>query len=210
MKITWKGTNYGQIGFHVELDEYDATPPVKALLMDQSPIIRNAEREAIAAYLAFGRWVSGDLHLPHKCGPNTAAAIEQDLVHVQVRPGPIEYYPKPLEIGIRDVSVRIGGHPSVSDLPSIQILRSSEWSGSVRGLQSIAVASNAFALDSFDMRGVLAIRAQLAVAVLFAADLSADTLVLPSSIPLAEKTRLTALLLAARLGARFEQESGLG
>lgn len=96
MKITWKSTEYGQFGFHAELDEYDGTPPVSSLLLDHSPQSINPEREAIAGYLAFGHWASRDLHLPHKLGPNTATAIEADLKHIAIRPSPSSITPRPL------------------------------------------------------------------------------------------------------------------
>lgn len=203
MRITWKSTHYGQVGLHAELDEYDATPPVDALLMDHAPMLKNPEREGIAAYLAFGRWVSGDLALPHKIGPNTAAAIERDLELVHVRPRPIEYYPKPLEIGVREVSVHFE-HAGDSCGSSITVLPASRWSGSIRGLQSVSVASNAIAFDDSLSGSFRSVRARLAIAVLFAADVSANTLVVRGDlIAGTERHRIEALLLSTRLGVRY-------
>lgn len=206
MKVSWKSTNYGQTGFHIDqLGEYDATPPVDALLLDRAPRTLNPERQAIAAYLAFSPWVSGDFTLPQRLGPNTAAAIERDLEHVQVRPAPVEYYPKPLEVGIREVSVVVDQMGHRGSGAFINVLRASEWAGSIRGLQSIAVASNAFALDAASSTDLESVRARLAVAVLFAGDLSADSLALPDrpDLPASEREALRSLLLAARLGLRF-------
>lgn len=205
MKITWKGTNYGQVGFHTELQEYDAVPPVDSLVMDHAPATMNLEREAMAAYLAFGHWTSGDLQLPHRLGPNTAAAIERDMKHVPVRPSPVEYYPKPLELGIRNVHVGFDAVNIRNDMPSIAVLPASEWSGSMRGLASLAVASNAFVLDlAASTDTTQTIRSRLSVALLFAGDLSADTLIVAGdNIPQAERDRLKALLLAVRLGLQF-------
>lgn len=201
MKITWKGTLSGQVGFHAELQEYDAVPPVESLLLDHAPVTMNPEREAVAAYLAFGHWSSGDLQLPHRLGPNTAAAIERDMRHVAVRPSPIEYYPKPLELGIRDVRVGFDASYVRDDIAAIAVLPGSGWTGSVRTLHSIAVASNAFALDVAASQGYPAIRAKLAVAVLFAADMSADSLsIADNELPESEKARLRELLLSVRLG----------
>ncbi|MGP9613502.1 hypothetical protein ACT3TE_09605 [Brachybacterium sp. AOP42-B2-9] len=203
MKISWKSTNYGQTGFHVDkLGEYDATPPVDALLLDRAPRTLNPERQAIAAYLAFSPWISGELHLPQRLGPNTAAAIERDLAHVQVRPAPVEYYPKPLEVGLREVSVVLDELGHSGNGAFINVVRASEWAGSLRGLQSIVVSSNAFALDSAASTETPSIRARLAVAVLFAGEISADILVLPQGLALsdAELDSLRSLLLAARLG----------
>lgn len=165
----------------------------------------NLEREAIAAYLAFGHWTSGDLQLPHRLGPNTAAAIERDMKHVSVRPSPIEYYPKPLEIGTREVHVGFNESNLSQDVPSISILAASHWTGAIRSLSSIAVASNAFAFDfATSSERTQSIRAQLAVAVLFAGDMSADTFIMNGSrIPEHERERIAALLLAVRIGVQF-------
>ncbi|GAA0037286.1 hypothetical protein [Brevibacterium metallidurans] len=205
MKVTWKGTNYGQVGFHTELQEYDAVPPVDSLLMDHAPAFVNPEREAMAAYLAFGHWTSGDLQLPHRLGPNTATAIENDMKHVPVRPSPVEYYPKPLELGIREVYVGFTPADIRNDVPSIAILPASEWSGSMRALSSLAVASNAFVFDlAASPHPVIAIRARLAIALLFAGDLSADTLIVDGEgISDIERKRLSALFISVRIGIRF-------
>lgn len=205
MKLTWKGTYTNQVGFHVEeLAEYDAEPPVRSMLLDHGPTHKNPEREAIAAYLAFGRWASGDFVLPRKHGPNTARAIENDMKHVPLRPQPIEYYPKPLDIGIRTIDLwftpdRIGVDNSISILPGAQ------WNGSIRTTLSLAVASNAHILDSSGIQGRRSVRARLAAAVLFADDLSADVLRIHPDAPVdeAEQARLSDLLGAARLGVEF-------
>lgn len=204
MKITWEGTHTGQVGFHAELQEYDAVPPVGSLLIDHAPSSMNLEREAMAGYLAFGHWTSGDLQLPHGLGPNTAAAIERDMQHVSVRPSPIEYYPKPLEVGPRTVHVGFTPANIARGPSSLTVLPASEWTGSMRALQSLVVASNAFALDAAASGTFEAIRARLSVAILFAGDLSADTLHIDCP-PLGEneKQRIRELLLAVRLGADF-------
>lgn len=205
MKVTWKSTHYGQVGFHAELQEYDAVPPAESLLLDHAPASMNLEREAMAAYLAFGHWTSGDLQLPHRLGPNTAGAIERDMKHVPIRPSPVEYYPKPLELGLRDVCVGFDASYVRNDIPSIAVLPASEWSGALRGLASLAITSNAFVFDTAaSTEATRGVRSRLAVAVLFAGDLSADTLVINAEgVPKTERQRLTALLLAVRLGTRF-------
>lgn len=204
MKITWKGTHSGQVGFHTELFEYDAVPPVESLLLDHAPATTNLEREAVAAYLAFGHWTSGDLQLAHRLGPNTASAIERDMQFVTVRPSPVEYYPKPLELGVREVYVGFDESFVRNDPPSIAVLPASQWNGSLRALHSIATGSNAFALDAAASASYPSIRARLSVAVLLAGDLSADSLVISANgLPEFEKYRLRELLLAVRLGVRF-------
>ena len=207
MKITWLNDDSGMTGLRAEPGEYDASPPVDSLLFDYAPQSINPERLAIAAYLAFGRWVSGDLQLPTKLGPATAAAIERDLEHVHVRPGPIEYYPKPLEIGTRNVHLNlteVGSTPFAED--TISVLPSSRWNGGLRGLRSLMISSNAFAIDSSGSAHRESVRARLAVAVLFAGDLTADTLMVrvPTELAEFETERLTELLLSVRLGIEFQ------
>ena len=207
MRIEWQHTPQGSVGFHAQPGEYDAVPPVDALLMESSPTLLNPERKAIAAYLAFGRWTSGDFTLDFKFGPTTASAIERDTKHLDIRPGPIEYYPKPLSAGTDEVAVefdaRVWNDPHTTTL---SVLPSSEWAGGLRSLSSIAIATNAFALDHASLDDTISIRARLAVAVLFSEELAADTLIVSSGecIDEQERLRLTNLLLAARLGLLFQ------
>src|SRR5699024_4520050 len=122
-----------------------------------------------------------------------------DLAHVEVRPSPVEYYPKELEVGLREVSVVLDDFGHSGSGAFINVLRASEWAGSMRGLQSIAVSSNAFALDAAAPAAAASIRARFAVAVLFAVEHSADTLLLPEDLALeeVELDSLRSLLLAA-------------
>lgn len=207
MKLIWKSSHYGQIGFHVESrHEYDSFPPVSSLTLDHAPTDVNREREAISAYLAFGAWVSGDLELPHRLGPNTASAIERDLALVSIRPSPIEYYAKPLDQGSKVVDVHFGPTGLLANGPAICVLRSAEWNGALTTVNCIGVASNAFALDAAVKGSFESIRARLAVAVLFAGELSADSLRVHLDgiyVPVEERRRIVELTLSARLGIQF-------
>lgn len=210
MRIEWQHTPQGSVGFRAQPEEYDAVPPVDALLMESSPNLLNPERKAIAAYLAFGRWTSGDLTLDFKFGPTTASAIERDTSHLDIRPGPIEYYPKPLSVGTDEVAVTFHARNWTDpNTTTLSVLPSSDWAGGLRSLSSIAIASNAFALDHASSNHTTSIRARLAVAVLFSEELAADTLVVSSeeTIDEQERFRLTNLLLAARLGLLFQDPS---
>lgn len=209
MRVTWTSTSRGQVGFQAEPQEYDAIPPVDSLLLSHPPLSTNPERMAIAAYLAFGYWTSGDLVLPQRLGPNTATAIERDLTHVQVRPGPVEYYPKPLDSGMHDVQVTFDAIGSASRIPAISVLNSSAWAGSIRGIHQLHVSSNAFAPDGFCAGSFQSIRARLAVAVIYSVDLSADRLIIHDGLdtPEDERMRLRALLLSTRLGLTFVDEA---
>lgn len=201
MKVSWSSTHDNRIGFHTELHEYDAVPPVAALLIDHAPAMINAEREAVASYLAFGHWVSGDLQLAHKVGPNTASAIERDMSFVDVRPSPLEYYPKPLPTGSRRVSVDFDGSGVSSSGPFISVLPASRWNGALRSHNGIALGSNAFVFDAAASGGHVAIRCRLAVAVLFAEDLLADTFVLRANdVDAREISRIRKLLAAVNIG----------
>lgn len=206
MRIEFEESVHARATLRCIPEEYDATPPVSELYLDCVPVALNPERLAIAAYLAFGHWASGDFQLPRKLGPNTAAAIERDLSHVSIRPGPIEYYPKPLEVGIRDIDVSIGNGIADTRSPyTINIYESSGWNGALRSLNSISVSSNAFAIDAARPTTHQSIRAQLAVAVMLAAELSADRLVVNDTcnIQASERRQIESLLLASRLGICF-------
>ena len=200
MKIRANPLPSMQFSVSVELDEYDAAPPVGQLLLDRRPRIRQHDRDAIAAYLAFGQWAASGLSLPAKISPATAEAIRADS-HLSggLIAEPIEYYPKALPIGSADVALTRSIGPSFLQRPELAILQADTWNGAVGTTRSLALGSNAFVLD-----GAASVRAHLAVAVLFAADLDADCFALEGwDVPASEQPRLRSLLSAVRLGVDF-------
>lgn len=199
MKIERKLGLGGRYQLVSVLGEYDAHPPVDRLIIDHQPRAENPELVGMACYLAFGNWCGGELQLPVKIGPATADAMARDSARagVGLLPAPIEYYPKPLPLGVREIRVS----RSLDRMPADTILdvRIDQWSGSMRSHTSVILPTNSFLFDS-QSGGV---RAHLAVAVLFANDIQADQLVVEGVVSEAEMERLTALLSAVRIGVRF-------
>lgn len=207
MKIQWTKNSFGQTGFVTERSEYDAVLPIDSLMMDNAPLLINPEREAVAAFLAFGSFASGEFQLSRKFGPATAEALVKASDPVPLYPHPIEYYPKPLPGGLRscfvgtDISV-LSQEQEIAEL-SFAVLRSDQWNGSIVAHHAFGVASNAFLIDA--MRKSNNIRAQLAVAVLFAEDFNVDYFVVSSDLvnDPEEQKFIENLLLVCKLGIVF-------
>lgn len=196
MKISKARTKARQMGYTVELSEYDAEPPARAWLIDEFPDTVNPELEAMALYLIFGRWCGGEFTVPRKMGPNTAGAIARDSV-AEMFCSPIEFYPKALPSGTNQINltedVAKAGRKTLVNVPS------SDWNGSIRSTDAVVVASNSnvFKLDESDIRPLVAI------GLLFADTLGADELHLlddqePS--PFTDLDRLGELVGHVRIG----------
>lgn len=197
MILSWETHEHGAASLRAQVQEYDAFPPVDALLIDALPVERHPDREALAGYLAFGRWTSGDLVLPDGPSPLLAEAIEKDSLPVRVRPREVAYVPRRLPHGRRRVSVLDEIPPEPATEHVLVIAQSPLARGVFASGQQMIVPSNAFALgNSAPSR----LRALLAVAVLFAADVDADVLRLSvEQVPPGEAARLAALLQCVNL-----------
>lgn len=196
MKISKARTKSRQLGYTVELSEYDAEPPARAWLIDEAPDFINPELEAMALYLIFGHWCGGEFEVPRKMGPNTATAIAHDSI-TEMFCGPIEFYPKalPLGKGCLNVTTNLGqsGNHTLVGVPS------SSWNGSVRSTNSIVVASNSdvFQLADDDARPLVAL------SLLFVETLNADEIRLIDSDLSDDQGRfneLRAILSQVRIG----------
>lgn len=199
MKVQPKHGPGGRYVLVATLGDYDGFPPTDAFIVDHQPRVINPERLGMACYLAFGSWCGGELHLPVKVGPATANAMVRDAAPsgISLHPNPIEYYPKPLPIGTREL--KLTRELAVVNAATIQDLQIDQWSGSLRSHSSVIVPSNSFLFDSTSG----GIRAHLAVAMLFANDAQADLVVVENEVEECEKERLTELFGAVRLGIRF-------
>lgn len=194
MKFNRARTKTRQIAYSVELSEYDANPPVPQLLLDDLPLKLNPELEAISLYLIFGPWCGGEFVTPAKMGPNTAATISSDAIP-DFFCGPIEYYPKALPLGVTTVRVT-DTLRRIDECNTISCLDSTQWNGSIRSLGSLAVASN---YRSF-MRYAGDPRPLIGVALLFAEEMNANTLVFPKgTFEASEFKRYLKLLQAVRM-----------
>lgn len=202
MKITTETNTYSPFNLVATRNEYDALPPVNTLQIDFAPVSINPDRLAIASYLAFGAYCSGGFELSVKFSPAAAEAIEQDAKPVQLRPAPIEYYPKALAVGMGEATVSFS-LPGESQEACLVVLPSDKYNGLMTGHNKLLVSSNAFFLDAA-AQNPHSIRARLAVAVLFAEDLGIDTLTVDGhNIDAAERQSLVRLLSACRLGLSF-------
>lgn len=173
---------------------FDGIPPVHRLVLGGSPLHSHPDRIGLAAYLAFGCYASGEFVLPSAVGPELASAVEDDCRPIRVRPGPVEYVPRIMATGQQSVAVRHGRAVSL-ERNRIQIVPGVSARGYFRGDDSLTVSSNSFAFGSGP-------RAVLAVAVLFAEDLSAADLRFDTLQPIddREEERLRQLLLSVGLG----------
>lgn len=197
MILTWETHEGGSTSLVARVQEYDATPPVSSLVIDALPSNRHPDREALAGYLAFGRWASGDLIMPDGPSPLVAEAIEHDSLPIRVRPREVVYVPRRLPQGRHRVSVLDAIPSGSSPGRLLAIVPSPLARGVFASGQQLVVPSNAFALgDGPTSRR----RSLLAVAVLFAADIDTDVLSLPKDqLPQAEASRLGDLLQCVNL-----------
>ena len=203
MKVSLQTLPSLQFEVQVTSEEYDSAPPVSSLLIDRTPRIRQNDRDAIAAYLAFGAWASAGLTMPGRISPATAAAIRADSGSINLDVGPIEYYPKALPIGESSVTLTRSASSSIVARPELTILRSDNWNGALATKDSLAVGANAFVFGADD-----SMRAHLAVAVLLAADLRADSFVVSDhDVSKDEQARIRALLGTVRLGIHFASDA---
>lgn len=173
MILSWETSTTGGVSLVAQVQEYDAYPPVSALKLDAPPMNRHPDREALAGYLAFGQWVSGDLVMPASPSPLLAEAIEQDSLPVRVRPREVDYVPRALPRGRRRVLVTDEIPTCESSDHCLAIVPSSLARGVFTTGQHLIIPSNAFALGADP---TVRRRSLLAVAVLFAADIDADIL----------------------------------
>lgn len=200
MKISKARTKSRQLGYTVELSEYDAEPPTRLWLIDEAPDNINPELEAMALYLIFGRWCGGEFEVPRKMGPNTATAISNDAV-AEMFCSPIEFYPKALPQG--EGCLNVTTELNNSDRRTFVSLPSSSWNGSVRSTDSIVVASNSdlFGASKDDPTPLAAL------SLLFVETLNADELrFVDSSVEVSVRhlSRLQNLLNHVRIGVRWK------
>lgn len=139
MRISKSRNSLRQVAYAVELSEYDAEPPSRTWLLDELPDKINPELEAVALYLVFGPWCGGEFVVPQKMGPNTAASISGHA-GVEFFPGPIEYYPKRLAIGKRQI--RLTSEITETGAATLVTLNLDEWNGSLKSTDSLILASN--------------------------------------------------------------------
>lgn len=198
MILTWTSSPPDDIALLAQPQEYDALAPVDGLTLDALPTHRHPDREAIAGYLAFGRWSSGDMRFPEPVSPFVAEAIEDDALPVKVRPRGVTYAPRASPLGTRGATVRFDLPTDSTTGPVIAVVPSTIAQGHSASSSRVVIPTNAFVLDHGEAPSI---RARLAIAVLFASDIEADVLEVEGvSVPPKEALRLSALLHTVNLG----------
>lgn len=208
MIVTWaEGTDCSaaRLVLRATPEDYDAFPPVDALIVDDLPLERNPDRVALASYLAFGAWTSGDFLVPLDLGPATAEAVETDAKPLPIRPRPIAYAARALSQGRSTVEVRFSLPTKPAAHAVLAVVPSTKAYGVFRTGTTTVVPSNAFVLDMAAELPAPSVRARLGVAVLFADDIGASTLRLIDAVsdPL-ERARIQTLVRSVNLDVVFD------
>lgn len=188
-------------GYEAILSEYDSIPPNNKIIIDELPEKIDPNREAIALYLIFGKWVGSDFAVPQWMSPHTGEAIARAASPISVNPTPFEYYPKGLPIGNRDL-LCTDSVEFANEQTTVSVLPAHSWSGALRSFDSLSVSSNAFTFQE----GTEDVAPIVGIAVLFAEDLSADSICVRTSLTESEESRIAELLSSVRLGFKVIQE----
>ena len=210
MKITWQPSDEtGRSGLHAFTEHYDAVPPISKLLTDGSPRLLTGDRMGVAAALAFGHFSSGSIVLPRPVGPGVAQAVEEYCAGSWTVVGPVSFEPVALPIGTTTVVIGaardylpVNRWGQVRQI-KLDIRRSDAYAGQLVSVDEFVLASNAWlhaaTEETGDIRHYLG---ELAVAVLFAESLQADSIALPAHVDLSSEAsrKIANLLAAGRLG----------
>lgn len=182
MIIKWKSEYIGHIGFEATPDDYDGIPKFANYWLDAGPKLRHPDREAVAAFLIYGSYLGGLTQMPHKFSPAVDVVLRDAAGEASAAFSPIEYYPKALPVGSRtmrlswseDEKEKIDAE-GVADV-FLRLERSDRVSGSMRSVNGLTVASNAWIHVPDCAESIYRIYPFLAAAVLYAEDLEADTI----------------------------------
>ena len=188
-------------GYEAVLSEYDSLPPSSKIIVDELPEKIDPNREAIALYLVFGKWVGSDFEVPQWMSPHTGETIARAASPITVNPTPFEYYPKGLPTGNRELfctdSVEFANEQT-----AVSVLPAHYWSGALRGFDSLMISSNAFTFQE----SAEDVAPLVGIAVLFAEDLNADSICIRAGLTESEESRIAELLSSVRLGFKVIKE----
>ncbi len=191
MKLHWTDESTGRCGISIsEIERLDAPPVVPDFWLDARPITLNNDRLAIASALIFGPSSLGHFQLP-----SPASAVTAECIVELAKPGfrsvePIDWGPKPIPEGGSTLRIsepepdnrtlKLVGSDSINVI-NFQLLRTSRFAGTLMGMGSAAVASNAWLFNRGSEQDPIAAESLLAAAVLFAEDLGCNTIELYGS-----------------------------
>ena len=202
-------SDIGHVGFAVEPEEYDGVPRFSHYWLDVAPKNRHPDREGVAAFLIYGRYMGGLTQMPAKISPAVDVILRRMSSPVPASFAPVEYYPQGLPIGRRKLclswsEVKNPYVASAEDASAVylHIERSDKRSGSLREINGLRVASNAWMHTETNTATIEAIAPYLAAAVLYAEDLDADEIEIWGDYDLESPqwSALVQLLAVARLG----------
>lgn len=181
---------------------YDAAPPISSLRFDQGPINVRSDILAVAAILAFGEWCSGEVVFPKPVSPEIAEAIQRYLAPVWTHVTPVELKPLPKIVGegtfhlgfdLADwrASRSMWGQPRTS---SLCVVSGSDFAGALVSPHGMIVSSNAHFFGELASPEA-AVRASIAVGLMYCEMYRANTIVLPADCPIADNdlNRITTL-----------------
>lgn len=185
MKVSWVSERSGRSGIHVSAGEYDGTPPVGTLWLEYDPVSHHPDRLALAAALAFGGYMSGEIALNTE---SVSVGVAQGLVAAlapflqSVHPSHLPQKRFPEGTG----TLVLARSSAVEDLPSddvrgrttLQLTRMDQASGRLLQGRTLTVSTNAEVIRqlAYDLNGLITFP-ELAVAVLLAEDLGCDEIV---------------------------------
>ena len=190
----------------------DAHPPMDRLIFERAPRVLTPDRLAVAASIVFGEYCSEEINFKDSVTTQTGAAIRR-FVNGRIAVVPIDAEPRRLPIGA--TILRLVGDGDVAPESSRSIFGMREISfrpsridlaaGVRSGLHSFEIGSNGWLLGAIaPVPCPSAI--EIASAVLFAEELEADRIIVPSRLHPGDAiaATLTDLLESVRLGLQFE------
>lgn len=100
MKIIWEGdSSDGTSRILAEPGPYDGYPSVGSLILERLPRAVSHDRLAVAAVLAFGKYINGPISFPNAITPATASAISDYLSPASIHVEQIDFEPRSIEHG---------------------------------------------------------------------------------------------------------------
>lgn len=217
MKVSWTNDKSGRAGLVAhDIDYYDTFPVVSEFWLDASPAKNSADRAAVATVLVFGSHIGGRLHAPFAMSSSVAGAISRFASNGPIVPTNVTSGAGTLTWG-GGLELVLESDPGIgmertNSLDStrrigLNVLRSDFATGRLFSFDRLTVSSNAW-LHAEQRSGIEKLYPFLAVAVLFAADLQASTLVCPPTHPYLDDqiAPLADLLGSVGLGLEFDRE----